>query len=127
MKSAFALHNGHLELGQIVSKRLSLGQFAFLSACHAASGLKELPGEAMHLAAGLQFAGFPSVIATMWGIRDEDAPKVAEHTYQYLFRNGMQGLDPSDAATALNHAVQALREDPNVTIDRWAPFIHFGI
>ncbi|KIM80324.1 hypothetical protein PILCRDRAFT_73287 [Piloderma croceum F 1598] len=127
MKSAFALHNGHLELGQIVSKQLSIGQFAFLSACHAASGLKELPGEAMHLAAGLQFAGFLSVIATMWGIHDEDAPKVADHTYQYLLRNGKDGLDPSDAATALNRAVQALREDPDMTIDRWAPFIHFGI
>jgi hypothetical protein len=127
MRSAFALHNGHLELGQIASRRLSVGQFAFLSACHAASGLKELPGEAMHLAAGLQFAGFPSVIATMWGISDEDAPKVADRTYQYLFRNGMEGLDPSDAATALNRAVLDLRDDPNVTIDTWAPFIHFGI
>jgi tetratricopeptide (TPR) repeat protein len=126
-KSAFALHNGSLELGQIASKRLFNGRFAFLSACHAASGLKELPGEAMHLAAGLQFAGFPSVIATMWGIRDEDAPKVAEHTYQYLFRNGLDGFDPSDAATALNRAVLHLREDPNITVDRWAPFIHFGI
>jgi CHAT domain-containing protein len=126
-KSAFVLHNGHLELGQIASKRVSVGKFAFLSACHAASGLKELPGEAMHLAAGLQFAGFPSVIATMWGICDEDGPKVADHTYQYLFRNGMEGLDPSDAATALNRAVLHLRDDPKVTIDRWAPFIHFGV
>ena len=127
MKSAFALHDGNLELNQIASKQLSVGQFAFLSACYAASGLKELPGEAMHLAAGLQFAGFQSVIATMWAICDEDAPKIADHTYQYLLRNGMKGLDPSDAATALNHAVLALREDPDVTIDRWAPFIHFGI
>jgi hypothetical protein len=127
MKSAFALHDGRLELGEIASKRLSNGQFAFLSACHAASGLKELPGEAMHLAAGLQFAGFPSVIATMWCIRDDDAPEVADYTYQYLFRNGLQGLDPSEAATALNRAILHLREDPKVTVDQWAPFIHFGI
>jgi len=126
-KSAFALHDGHLELGQIASKRLSTGQFVFLSACHAAAGLKKLPGEAMHLAAGLQFAGFPSVIATMWSIRDDDAPKVADHAYRYLFRNGVQALDPSEAATALNLAILHLREDPNVTVDRWAPFIHFGI
>jgi hypothetical protein len=125
-KSAFAFENGLLELGQIASKKLS-GKFAFLSACHAASGLKELPGEAMHLAAGLQFAGFPSVIATMWGIRDEDAPKMADHAYRYLFRNRLEGLDPSDAAMALNHAVLRLREDPEVTLDRWAPFVHFGI
>jgi len=98
-KNTFALHDGCLELGQIASKRFSIDQFAVLSACHAASGLKELPGEAMHLAAGLQFAGFPNVIATMWGISDEDAPKVAEHTYRYLFRNGLGELQPSDAST----------------------------
>jgi CHAT domain-containing protein len=127
MKSAFALHDGHLNLSEIASKRLSTGQFAFLSACHAASGSKELPGEAMHLAAGILFAGFSSVIATMWSIQDDDAPKVADLTYRYLFRNGLQGLDPSEAARALNCAVLHLREDPDVTVDRWAPFIHFGI
>ena len=127
LKSAFALHDGHLELHEIASKRLSNGKFAFISACHAASGLKDLPGEAIHLAAGLQFAGFPSVIATMWAIRDEDAPKVADHTYRYLFRNGLEELNPSDAAIALNRAVLHLREDPNVSVDKWAPFVHFGI
>jgi CHAT domain-containing protein len=127
MKSAFSLHDGHLELSEIASKRLSTGQFAFLSACHAASGLQDLPGEAMHLAAGIQFSGFPSLIATMWSICDEDAPKVADHTYCYLFRNGLQRLDPSEAAMALNCAILHLRDDPNVTVDRWAPFVHFGI
>ena len=81
----------------------------------------------MHLAAGLQFIGFSSVIATMWAINDEDAPKVAAHTYQYLFRNGLHGCDSSEAAMALSYAVQKLREEPEMTLDRWAPFIHFGI
>jgi hypothetical protein len=62
----------------------------------------------------------------MWSIRDEDAPKVARYTYKYLFRNGIEGLNPSDAAIALHHAVLRLRDDPSVTVDRWAPFIHFG-
>ena len=127
MQSAFGLHDGHLKLEKIASKILSNGQFAFLSACHAASGLKDLPEEAIHLAAGLQFAGFPSVIATMWSICDVDAPKVADCVYQYLFRNGLQKLDPSEAATALNHAILSLREDPDVTLDRWSSFVHFGI
>src|SRR6202044_1856371 len=123
MKSAFALHDGQLELGEITSKNLPSAQFAFLSACHTAAGLKELPEEAMHLAAGLQFAGFPSVIATMWSICEKDAPTVAEHTYKYLFRNGLELLNPSEAATALNHAILTLRENPDVTVERWAPFI----
>jgi CHAT domain-containing protein len=127
MKSAFSLHDGHLELGQIVSKRLSIGQFAFLSVGDAACERHDVPGEAMHLAAGFQFAGFPSIIATMWNISDDDAPQVVDHTYRYLFRHGSQGLDPSEAATALNHAVLRLREDPTITIDRWAPFVHYGI
>ena len=105
MKNAFALHDGDLELDEIASKRLSTAQFAFLSTCHAATGLQDLPGEAMHLSTGLQFVGFPNVIATMWSIHDEDAPKVTNHAYQYLFQNGLQGLDSSDAAAALNHAV----------------------
>ena len=127
MKSAFALHDGDLSLNKIASKRLSNGQFAFLSACEAASGLEDLPGEAIHLAGGLQFSGFLSVIATMWSIRDDDASKVADHTYRSLFRNGLQGLDPSEAAMALNRAILQLREDPSITVDRWAPFLHFGI
>jgi hypothetical protein len=80
----------------------------------------------MHLAAGIQFTGFPSVIATMWGISDEVAPIVAGHTYEYLFRHGVQGCDPSEAAMALNCAVLRFRNDPNVTLDQWSPFIHFG-
>lgn len=127
MGSGFALHDGHLELSEIAYKRLSTGQFAFLSACNTAAVPAGLPGEAMHVTAGLQFAGFPSVIATMWGISDQDALIVASHTYEYLFHKGVQFRDPAESATALNRAVLCLREDPNVTVDRWAPFIHFGV
>jgi hypothetical protein len=53
--------------------------------------------------------------------------EVAKHTYQYLFRNGLQGLNPSEAATALNRAVLHLRKNHKITEDQWAPFIHLGI
>jgi CHAT domain-containing protein len=125
--SAFELSDGGLDLSQIASKRLSDVHFAFLSACHTASAPRHLPGEAMHLAAGLQFSGFQSVIATMWGINDLDAPKVVNLTYNYLFQNGLDQCDLSEAATALNHAVASLGEDNTITVDRWAPFVHFGI
>jgi tetratricopeptide (TPR) repeat protein len=127
MKSSLALHFGDLELGEIAAKRLTTGRFAFLSACHAASGLEKLPGESMHLAAGFQFAGFPSVIATMWAIKEEDASYVAAKVYKHLLRNGLQKCNPSEAATALNLALLSLRGIPEVTLDRWSPFIHFGI
>lgn len=127
MKSAFALHDGLLELAQIASKRVSTGRFAFLSVCHAAAGLRDLPGENMHLAAGLQFCGFPSVVGTMWSISDDDAPVVAEHVYQHLLRDGVDSLDSAEGAVALNRAVLKLREDPKIPVDRWAPFIHLGV
>jgi hypothetical protein len=41
-------------------------EFAFLSACHTADGDEETPDEVIHLAAGLQFSGFKSVIGTLW-------------------------------------------------------------
>jgi hypothetical protein len=47
----------------------------------------------MHLAGAVHFAGFLSVVATMWGIRDEDAPVVAE------------------SAAALNYADMTLRRN----------------
>jgi CHAT domain-containing protein len=102
MESAFLLHDGNLTVNEIAQKRLTKGQLAFLSVGHGASGLQDLPGEALHLAAALHFAGFPSVIATMWGIRDEDGPEVVKETYKYLFRDGMKIPDPSEAAAALN-------------------------
>jgi CHAT domain-containing protein len=42
MKSALALHDGHLNLSQIALKRQSTGKFPFLSTYHVASGLKGL-------------------------------------------------------------------------------------
>lgn len=81
----------------------------------------------MHLSAGMQFVGFSSVIATLWSIRDEDAPIVAKHTYTYLLRNGADRVDLTEAAAALNYAVLKLREDPKVTVERWAPFVYFGV
>ncbi|KAF7970309.1 hypothetical protein HWV62_24374 [Athelia sp. TMB] len=127
IRSSFALHDGALELNDIVSKRLLNAQFAFLSVCHAASGMRALPGEAMHLAGGMQFAGFSGVVATMWAINDEDAPTVARYFYQYMLRDGIDACHSSNAAAALNYAVMRLRVDHHAPLERWAPFIHLGL
>lgn len=128
MKSSFLLHDGSLGMSEIASKRLTRGRFAFLSCCQAAVGMEQLPGEAMHLAAALQFAGFPSVIATLWSIMDEDAPVVAEEVYRYLFREKRKKIpDVTEAAAALNFAVRALRRNRKVTVNRWAAFMHTGV
>lgn len=66
--SSLHLFDHGLLLADIARIRLPIADFVFLSACQTASGLTDLPEESLHLAAGFQFAGFRSVIATMWSI-----------------------------------------------------------
>ena len=123
--SAFLL-NGQLTLNEIMKQSLNHAELAFLSACQTAKGDSKLPEEAIHLAAGMLMAGYCSVVGTMWSIRDDDAPTIAEKFYTYLI--GEAGADCTKAAYALHHAVGHLRDSgEGCSFDRWVPFIHLGI
>ncbi|KAG8942813.1 hypothetical protein FRC03_002867 [Tulasnella sp. 419] len=127
----FHLYDKPLTLLDIIQARLPQAEFAFLSACHSAAGDKNTPDETIHLAAGLQFSGFKSVIGTMWRMADIDGPVVAEEVYKYLFRRtGARGegglVDYRDAAVALNIARKVLQRR-GVPIDRWINFVHIGM
>ncbi|QRV89381.1 CHAT domain protein [Ceratobasidium sp. AG-Ba] len=124
-QSAFMLHDGVLTLEEISKRAFKRKGLAFLSACQTATGDDGLPDEATHLAAGLLVAGYPSVIATMWSIMDEDAPEVADVVYAKLLNDGI--MDHTKAARALHEAARRLREKIGVkAIERWAPFVHIG-
>src|SRR5271156_6528142 len=89
MDSGRVMWNGNrLTLSKITQSSLASPQFAFLSSCQSATGSKQFPNEAVHLAAGLMFVGFRSVIGTMWSVKDEDALSVATHVYEELFKEG---------------------------------------
>jgi CHAT domain-containing protein len=70
LDSGLLIAGDQLKVSQIMEKMsaLSNGQrgLAFLSACETAMGDENIPDEALHLAATLLFAGFQSVVATMW-------------------------------------------------------------
>ena len=83
-----------------------------------------LPEKAIHLAAGMLKAGYGSVIGTMWSIRDNDAPIVAEKFYSYLISEASG--NSAKAAYALHNAVAHLG-DSGCSFDHWVPFIHLGI
>ena len=127
-KSALCLYNGDLTLSKIITKSFPNADFAFLSACQTATGDKNLPDEAVHLAAGMLAAGYRSVIATMWSIRDNDAPLIAAEVYPCLVCG--PAPDSTMAAHALHHAVKKLREKlektGNPAFLSWVPFIHVG-
>ena len=125
-KSALLMHDGHLTLARVVQFPLHDAQFAFLSACQSATGSTFLPNESVHIAAGLQFAGFRSVVGTMWAIADIDGPFISKRFYEHLYANGTSLPHAEDTALALHLAVRQLR-DQSVALERWVPFIHFGV
>ena len=111
--------------------KLSLphAELAYLSACQTASGVEELPEEAVHLTAGMLSAGYRGVIGTMWSIKDEDAPKVADAVYAHLFKDKDSHPDPTQAAFALHEAVKKLHygSGEKKSFFSWVPYIHVGI
>jgi len=122
--SAFALWDGPLTLAGLTTLRTRRAELAFLSACQTAAGTSRLPDEALHLAAAMQLLGYRHVIASLWTIADAPTPDVAKGVYAPLSHTGHP--DASQAAEALHHAVEALR---NANPDRpllWAPYIHIG-
>ncbi|QRV95921.1 CHAT domain protein [Ceratobasidium sp. AG-Ba] len=125
-KSAFHLYDGTLDLATITRKSINRSGLAFLSACETATGDEQLPEEAVHLAAGMMVAGYPSVIATMWSIQDEDAPLISNAFYEYLLKDGVP--DAAKSSMALHRAVGMLRDRVGERkLSRWVPYVHFGI
>ncbi|KAE9403540.1 hypothetical protein BT96DRAFT_1016936 [Gymnopus androsaceus JB14] len=129
-KSAFALYDGPLSLATLMNTTSKDAELAFLSACQTAAGDRNSPEEAAHLAAGMLAVGFKGVVATMWSIKDADAPIVVEAYYRKLLKLRASGLlreGETGAAYAIHEAVKILREQVGEQkVDHWAPFVHFG-
>ncbi|KAJ7459431.1 CHAT domain-containing protein [Mycena galericulata] len=140
LNSGLELSDGRLKVSEIMKKddrdtdsRKRGMSLAFLSACETAKGDKATPDEVMHLAASLMFAGFHSVVATMWTMQDFDGPKVADGFYEHLFKECAPNSTPpvlpdlKKSAEALHLAVDKLRREPGMSMSRWVPFVHYGL
>ncbi|CAE6468793.1 hypothetical protein ACGC1H_004199 [Rhizoctonia solani] len=124
-QSGFYLHDGTLDLSAINRRSFKNKGLAFLSACQTATGDEKLPDEAIHLASGMLMAGYPSVIATMWSVVDDDAPFVADKVYAQLMKDGTIGN--GEAGKALHYAIAGLRKKVGEKeFGRWVPYIHIG-
>jgi CHAT domain-containing protein len=66
LDSGFHLSDGKLTVSNLMTLNLDKAWFAYLSACETAQGDKEQPDQVVHLAAAMLYAGFKSVVATMW-------------------------------------------------------------
>jgi CHAT domain-containing protein len=141
-KSHFCLSNSNLTVLELTQMQLKNPFLAYLSACETAKGDKEHADEAIHLAASMLFAGFKSVVATMWRVscggihhmtkadrirramNDADGPFVAKEFYTRLFQ-GRDMIDVGLVPYALDDAATALRAK-GVPPEQWATFIHMG-
>ena len=114
-----------LKVSDIIALSHSRGGLAFLSADQTATGDKRLPDEAIHIAAGMLFAGYSGVIGTMWSLNDRLVPDVTRDVYEELFRDGARP-DHREAARALHEAIERAR-DRGERFDGWIPYIHIGL
>lgn len=69
LESGFCLRDGRLTVRKLMAFNLQNATFAFCSACETAKGDSQQPDQTVHLAAAMLFAGFKSVVATMWWVR----------------------------------------------------------
>ncbi|KAG2352602.1 hypothetical protein BDR07DRAFT_1436976 [Suillus spraguei] len=111
--SHFVMRDENLTLLDIMERDVPHAEFAFLSAL-------------IHLAAGLQFSGFKSVIGTLWEVNDAVAKHVVEAFYKYMFDPKYGGvMDCTKAAWALNRATHAVKT--KVPLEQRMVFIHIGV
>ena len=132
LKSEFVLHDGSLELSEIIKKHLVAADLAYLSACQTSTGDEPLSEEAVHLAAGMLAAGYRGVVATMWSIFDKHGSEVAEDFYANLVAKSeeLSTFSSEDAAYALHHAIQKLQkklDNSELSLLAWIPYVHFGL
>ncbi|KAG1824270.1 CHAT domain-containing protein [Suillus variegatus] len=125
--SHFVMRDEHLTLLDIMERHIPQAEFAFLSACHTAVGDEKTPDEVIHLAAGLQFSGFKSVVGTLWEVDDSVAKHVVEAFYGYMFGDLKNGgvMDCTRAAWALNCATHAVKT--KVPLEQRMVFVHIGV
>ncbi|KAF8434591.1 CHAT domain-containing protein [Boletus edulis BED1] len=121
LDSAFALHDGHFTVQQIIGCDLKNPEFAYLSACHTTVGYEESPDEVIHLASAMQFVGFRSVIGTMWAVDDGATTAIASTFYQYMV-DEVGRLDHTRAAFALNKTMKSVK----IPFDQRILYIHLG-
>lgn len=131
LKSSIHLHDGPLELSEIMKKNLRNANFAFLSACQTSKGDAKIPEEVVHLASGMLAAGYRSVVGTMWSVIDEHCSDLAECFYKNLLEDTKEAkIDGSRVARALHAATRQLQEKAfgsPYSFLVWVPYIHMGI
>jgi CHAT domain-containing protein len=108
--------DGFLRAHEIYNLNLN-AELVVLSACRSALG-KEIRGEGLvGLTRGFMYAGTPSVVASLWDVRDEATAELMSRFYERMFEKRMR---PAAALRAAQ--VSMLKEKRWVQPYYWAAF-----
>ncbi|KAG1759149.1 hypothetical protein EDD22DRAFT_782939, partial [Suillus occidentalis] len=99
-------------------------EFAFLSACYATVGNNSSPDEAIHLAAVMQFAGFRSVIGSMWTVDDDVARQAVSVFYEHLI-DGSGRFELHARCGSVAQGYKSVRK--KIPLEPQIVFVHIGI
>jgi CHAT domain-containing protein len=111
--SPWGLVDKLLTLLDIIENDAPHAKFAFFSACHTAIDDEEIPDEIIHLAAGLEFLGFNSVIGTLWAVDDAAKQHAMDVFYKLILDNLEDGrvVDCMKAARALKYSTSTMKKN----------------
>jgi len=130
-QSCLLLQDCPLTVTDLVSLNIESAKFAYLSACHTSAMRNiELLDESINLSAAIQLSGYPSVVGSLWQVRDTSSAEIARGVYEWILK-GDRKFDAERSAEGLHKAVCQLRESTRIIKKHdpltWAPFIHVGI
>ncbi|NUT47721.1 MAG: CHAT domain-containing protein [Saccharothrix sp.] len=112
------VHDGVLTVRDVLARRSSPGDVAFLAACVSAQSPLHLPNEVMTFAGALQLSSFRHVVGTVSPV-DATATEFAEAFYA-------DDVDPDETAYQVHRVVQVMRERYPLAPILWATYVHFG-
>jgi hypothetical protein len=119
-----------LMVSDLTSLNIESAKFAYLSACDTSAMRNfHLLDESISLSSAIQLSGYPSVIGSLWQVKDSHSAQISTRIYQSILQEGT--LDIRRSAEGLHKAVRDLRDrvrlkgktDPLV----WASLIHIGM
>ena len=120
-ESGFCLHDGLFTIQRIIGCDLKNPEFAYLSTDYTTVGDEDNPDEVIHLVSAMQFAGFRSVIGTMWRVNRGETNKITSTFYKHMVDESGR-LDHTRAAFALNETMKSV----DVSLDQRTLYIHVG-
>ena len=114
--------DGRLYIHELYELNLSNVELAVLSACETGIG-KEYKGEGVFsMARGFAYAGCPSIVMSLWRVKDKHTAKLMAHFYNHLNK----GEDIVESLNLSKQEFLAVSDELTSHPSNWAAFIPVG-